>query len=141
MPKVIANYARNDQENDEQEGKGRLCSVPILILIVLLAFAIKAGADSWKRIGFTDSGLAEKAKVCMGEFTELRCNTFDLNGECKKIYDCVQAGKTDPSAQIYNFFEGLSEEILVDYPFPAAIVGLLLMLQLRDVVKGRNPRQ
>lgn len=77
----------------------------------------------------------------MGEFTELRCNTFDLNGECKKIYDCVRAGKTDPSDQIYNFLEGLSEEILVDYPFPAAIVGLLLMIQLRDVLNGRNQRQ
>ena len=139
MPKTIVNYAKNE-ERDEQ-GNVRVFSIPILILVVLFAFAIKAGADSWKKIGFTDSGLAEKAKICMGEFADLRCNTFDLTGECKKIYDCVQAGKTDPSDQIYNFMEGFSDEIQTDYPFPAAVVGLLLMIQLKDLLNGRNNRQ
>lgn len=140
MPRTIASYSRNDQDN-EREGTGRLCSIPILILVVLIAFGLKTVSDSWKTIGFTDSSLAEKAKICMGEFADLRCNTFDLNSECKKIYDCVQAGKIDPSDQIYNFLENISEEIQADYPFPAAIVGILMLIQLKDVLNGRNPRQ
>ena len=141
MPKAIANYTRNEQERGEREGNGRVFTAPILILVVLLVFAGKASYDSWRKIGSADSTLAEKSKICMGEFADLRCNTFDLNDQCRKVFDCVQAGKVDTSAQLYSFFEGLSEEILLDYPFPTAIVGLLLLLQLKEVINGRNLHQ
>ena len=65
----------------------------------------------------------------MGEFAELRCNSLDLSPQCKQIFECVQADKISQFSILWN---AISEEITTDFPLPMAMIGLLLLLQLKN---------
>ena len=129
MPKAIANYQATNPDN--REAPPKIPMVPFLILVILIAFGSKACYDSWNNLDKEHAILASKSKVCMGEFTEKKCNSLELSSQCKQLYDCVQAGNGDASTKFSIFMEGLSKEILTDFPFPTAMIGLLLLLQLK----------
>lgn len=76
--------------------------------------------------------MLQKGSHLPGGVAEARCNSLDLTNECRKILDCVQAGKPDTSSLAMAFLEMFSNEVVTDFHFPMVVVGPLLLGQFKN---------
>lgn len=128
MPRIIESYKRQEQEAPQSPKP--IPKIPSIIIFLVLAFLYLSSADAHAVISSHNGSQAEKSRICLGEFTQKRCDSLNLSDDCRKLLECVQLQKEDFYFKMITFGKALSEEIQREFHLPAALIGLLLLLQI-----------
>lgn len=88
----------------------------------------------------TDQTQAEKAKLCLAEFTQLSCNSLSPTKECSELLGCIHSREAASIYKGWEYLQLLFEEFQTDFPFPLVLVGLLLLLQLIKTINDQHHR-
>ena len=114
-----------------------------MIVLIARLFCINVGYDSYSHMSTIDVSLSEKSKVCLVEFNQRKCDSINLVGDCKKLFDCVQLKEADGLSRIWDYFRALVEEVRSDFQFPTIVIGLLLLMNLAQAIRDNriDPRE
>ena len=145
MPKSIENYRKVvAMELESQHSQRKMFScIPVMIIIVAGLFCINVGYDSYSHMSTIDASLSEKSKVCLVEFNQRKCDSINLAGDCKRLFDCVQLKEADGLSRIWDYFRAIIEEVRSDFQFPTIVIGLLLLMNLAQIIRDNKiePRE
>ena len=145
MPKSIENYRKVvAMELESQHSQKKMFScIPVIIVIVAGLFCINVGYDSYSHMSTIDASLSEKSKVCLVEFNQRKCDSINLAGDCKRLFDCVQLKEADGLSRIWEYGRALIDEVRSDFQFPTILIGLLLLVNLVQAIRDNKiePRE
>lgn len=141
MPRSIESYSKKTvcREAVEPEGNTNCNLVSGVIILVFSLFLVLAVADSRITVIKIEKSISEQAKVCLAEFSKMKCNSLDLTSECQKLLNCIQLQEDSAMDTVYRYLSAISKEIQEDYLLPAFVTGLLLLFQLnQNLHRPRN---
>ena len=114
-----------------------------MIVLIARLFCINVGYDSFSHMSTIDVSLSEKSKVCLVEFNQRKCDSINLAGDCKRLFDCVQLKEADGLSRIWEYGRALIDEVRSDFQFPTILIGLLLLVNLAQTIRDNKiePRE
>ena len=89
---------------------------------------------------FVDSSIKTRQnRKCLVDFQEKKCNALKLDGDCSRLYSCVQKEKEDGAiVKSWSLVTISINEVKESALYPVVIVMMLLVFQIAKSVSKRE---
>ena len=138
MPRTIDPYKRKGDNHDEKEPTSYLSyAIFLTFAFFFVQCCYEVHSDTVKDVPMT----AQQSKLCLGEFQAKNCDPLVMTDECSKLMICIQKGVGDGGFPWLAALGKMVEKVTEDLPILGAVVGVLMMFQLKGLVRGHNPHK
>ena len=135
---LISNQLANAPEGNTSP-INLLALTVIIIFFGMITFQVSASMD--EKFTVTD----KEAKSCLLDFQTKNCDALDLDGECQRLFSCIQKeeGKEDKGigTKMKHLIAVSLKELSENYLFPSILLGLIFLYQIAKALLKKESKK